>query len=169
MRLVGVLYGLTYLGHQVGGMISSWLGGWAFERFHTHWVAFGAAGALLLLQANGLIKLRPEAGLKATPIDVIENPKKLRFIELDAAQLPRSLDDTDASAVNTNFALEAGLNPAKDAIAQESPNSPYANVLVVREKDKDRPEFAKLVSIYHSPAVKQFIETKFKGAVVAAW
>ena len=125
--------------------------------------------ALLLLQANGLIKLRPEAGLKATPIDVIENPKKLRFIELDAAQLPRSLDDTDASAVNTNFALEAGLNPATDAIAQESPNSPYANVLVVREKDKDRPEFAKLVSIYHSPAVKQFIETKFKGAVVAAW
>ena len=115
------------------------------------------------------IKLRPEAGLKATPIDVIENPKKLRFIELDAAQLPRSLDDTDASAVNTNFALEAGLNPATDAIAQESPNSPYANVLVVREKDKDRPEFAKLVSIYHSPAVKQFIETKFKGAVVAAW
>ena len=89
--------------------------------------------ALLLLQANGLIKLRPEAGLKATPIDVIENPRKLRFIELDAAQLPRSLDDTDASAVNTNFALEAGLNPAKDAIAQESPDSPYANVLVVRE------------------------------------
>lgn len=125
--------------------------------------------ALLLLQANGLIKLRPEAGLKATPIDVVENPKKLRFIELDAAQLPRSLDDTDASAVNTNFALEAGLNPTKDAIAQESPDSPYANVLVVREKDKDRPEFAKLVSIYHSPAVKQFIETKFKGAVVAAW
>ena len=119
--------------------------------------------ALLLLQANGLIKLRPEAGLKATPIDVVENPRKLRFIELDAAQLPRSLDDTDASAVNTNFALEAGLNPAKDAIAQESPDSPYANVLVVREKDKDRPEFAKLVSVYHSVAVKQFIETKYKG------
>ena len=118
------------------------------------------AAALLLLQANGLIKLRPEAGLKATPIDVVENPRKLRFIELDAAQLPRSLDDTDASAVNTNFALEAGLNPAKDAIAQESPDSPYANVLVVREKDKDRPEFAKLVSVYHSVAVKQFIETK---------
>ena len=74
--------------------------------------------ALLLLQANGLIKLRPEAGLKATPIDVVENPRKLRFIELNAAQLPRSLDDTDASAVNTNFALEAGLNPAKDAIAR---------------------------------------------------
>lgn len=100
---------------------------------------------------------------------MIENPRKLRFIELDAAQLPRSLDDTDASAVSTNFALEAGLNPAKDAIAQESPDSPYANVLVVREKDKDRPEFAKLVSVYHSAAVKQFIETKYKGAVVAAW
>lgn len=125
--------------------------------------------ALLLLQDKGLIKLRPEAGLKATPIDVVENKKKLRFIELDAAQLPRSLDDTDASAVNTNFALEAGLDPKKDAIAQESPDSPYANVLVVRAKDKDRADIQKLVSIYHSAPVKEFINTKYKGAVIAAW
>jgi D-methionine transport system substrate-binding protein len=83
--------------------------------------------------------------------------------------LPRSLEDTDASAVNTNFALEAGLDPKKDAIAQESPDSPYANVLVVREKDKNRPEFAKLVAAYHSQAVKDFIATKYKGAVIAAW
>ncbi|AKQ57198.1 D-methionine ABC transporter substrate-binding protein [Bordetella hinzii] len=125
--------------------------------------------ALLLLQSKGLIKLRPEAGLKATPIDVVENPKKLRFIELDAAQLPRSLDDTDASAVNTNFALEAGLDPAKDAIAQEAPDSPYANVLVVRGADKDRPEIKKLIGIYQSDATKQFILQKYKGAVIAAW
>jgi len=125
--------------------------------------------ALLLLQAQGLIKLNPEAGLKATPIDVVENPRKLRFVELDAAQLPRSLDDTDASAVNTNFALEAGLDPNKDAIARESAESPYANVLVVREQDQDKPELRKLVGIYQSPAVKAFIAEKFKGAVVAAW
>jgi D-methionine transport system substrate-binding protein len=127
----------------------------------------GARG-LLLLQSKGLITLSASSGLKATPIDIVGNPRHLKFIELDAAQLPRSLDDTDASAINTNFALEAGLNP-KDAIAQESPNSPYANVIVVRAKDKDKPEFAKLVAAYHSQAVKDFIATKFKGSGVAAW
>lgn len=125
--------------------------------------------ALLLLQEQGLIKLNPSVGLKATPIDVVENPRKLRFVELDAAQLPRSLDDTDASAVNTNFAMQAGLDPNKDAIVRESSESPYANVLVVREQDKARPDLLKLVSIYQSPTVKAFIAEKFKGAVVAAW
>src|SRR3989344_4981883 len=80
---------------------------------------------LLVLQDKGLIKLREGAGLKATPLDVVSNPKKLKFVELDAAQLPRSLDDLDASAINTNFALSAGLNPGKDAIAQENAKSPY--------------------------------------------
>lgn len=125
--------------------------------------------ALLLLQQQGLIKLNPDAGLKATPIDITENPRKLRFVELDAAQLPRSLDDVDASAVNTNFAMEAGLDPNKDAIVRESSESPYANVLVVREQDKDRADLKKLVGIYQSAATKAFIAEKFKGAVVAAW
>jgi D-methionine transport system substrate-binding protein len=125
--------------------------------------------ALLLLQSQGLIKLKAGVGLKATPLDIAENPRKLRFIELDAAQLPRSLDDTDASAINTNFAMQAGLDPKRDAIAQEAPDSPYANVLAVREKDKDRPEFAKLVAAYHSQPVKDFILTKYHGAVIAAW
>jgi len=125
--------------------------------------------ALLLLQEQGLIKLNPSAGLKATPIDIIENPRKLRFVELDAAQLPRSLDDVDASAVNTNFAMEAGLDPNKDAIARESAESPYANVLVVREQDKDRADLLKFVKIYQSPATKAFIQEKYKGAVTAAW
>jgi len=124
---------------------------------------------LLLLQSLGLIKVNPSAGLKATPLDVTENPKKIRFIELDAAQLPRSLDDTDASAVNTNFAISAGLDPAKDAIAQESPDSPYANVLAVRETDKDRADLQKLVAAYHSQAVKDFIAKQYKGSVIAAW
>ena len=124
---------------------------------------------LLLLQSLGLVKVDPKAGLKATPLDVTSNPKKFKFIELDAAQLPRSLDDTAASAINTNFAVSAGLDPKKDAIAQESPDSPYANVLVVRAADKDLPAVKTLIQAYHSPAVKQFIETKYKGSVIPAF
>lgn len=105
----------------------------------------GGGPVLLLLQKKGLIKLVPEAGLQATPLDVIDNPKKIKFGELEAAQLPRKLDDLDASAVNTNFALLAGLNPAKDAIALEATKSPYVNLLAVREQDKDKPWVAKLV------------------------
>lgn len=121
---------------------------------------------LLVLQEKGLIKLRPEAGLKATPLDVIDNPKKIKFVELDAAQLPRSLDDLDASAINTNFALSAGLNPGKDAIAQEGAKSPYVNLIAVREADKDKPWVAKLVKAYQSEEVRKFIQTEFKGAVI---
>ena len=121
---------------------------------------------LLVLQDQGLIQLRPNAGLKATPLDVVGNPKKLKFVELDAAQLPRSLDDLDASAINTNFALSAGLNPGKDAIAQENAKSPYVNLIAVREADKDKPWVAKLVKAYHSEEIKKFIQTEFKGSVL---
>ncbi len=121
---------------------------------------------LLVLQDQGLIQLRPNAGLKATPLDVVGNPKKLKFVELDAAQLPRSLDDLDASAINTNYALSAGLNPGKDAIARESAKSPYVNLIAVRTADKDKPWVAKLVKAYQSDAVRQFIQTEFKGSVV---
>jgi len=124
---------------------------------------------LLLLQDKGLIKLKAGVGLKATPLDVVENPKKIRFVELDAAQLPRSLDDLDASAINTNFALSAGLNPQKDAIAQESAKSPYVNILVVRDADKDKPWVAKLLKAYHSDEVRNFIQTEFKGSVLAGF
>jgi D-methionine transport system substrate-binding protein len=121
---------------------------------------------LLVLQDQGLIKIKPGAGLRATPLDVVENPKKLRFVELDAAQLPRSLDDLDASAINTNYAISAGLHPGKDAIAQESAKSPYVNLIAVRTQDKDQPWVAQLVKAYQSPEVRQFIQTEFKGAVV---
>ena len=124
---------------------------------------------LLVLQDQGLIKLKPEAGLKATPLDVVSNPKKLKFVELDAAQLPRSLEDLDASAINTNYALSAGLSPAKDAIAQESAKSPYVNLLAVREQDKNQPWVAKLVKAYQSEPVRQFIQSEFKGAVLAGF
>ena len=124
---------------------------------------------LLVLQDKGLVKLKPEAGLKATPLDVVDNPRKIRFVELDAAQLPRSLDDLDAAAINTNFALQAGLNPAKDAIAQESAKSPYVNLLAVREQDKDKPWVAKLVKAYHSEEIRQYVQTEFKGAVLSGF
>ena len=121
---------------------------------------------LLVLQDQGLIKLKAGAGLKATPLDVVENPKKIRFVELDAAQLPRSLDDLDAAGINTNYALPAGLHPGKDSIAQESAKSPYVNIIAVREQDKDKAWVGKLVKAYQSEEVKKFIQTEFKGAVV---
>jgi D-methionine transport system substrate-binding protein len=124
---------------------------------------------LLVFQDRGLIKLRPEAGLKATPLDVIENPKKIKFVEVDAAQLPRTLDDLDAAAINTNYALSAGLNPGKDAIAQESARSPYVNLLAVREQDQGQPWVAKLVKAYHSEEIRKFVQSEFKGSVLVGW
>ena len=124
---------------------------------------------LLVLQDKGLIKLKPEAGLNATPLDVSDTSKKLKFVELDAAQLPRSLDDLDAAAINTNYALPAGLNPGKDAIAQENAKSPYVNLIAVREQDKDKPWVAKLVKIYQSDEIRKFVQTEFKGAVIAGF
>ena len=125
--------------------------------------------ALLLLQDRGAIKLKPDAGLKASPIDIVENPKRLQIVELDAAQLPRALDEVDAAAVNTNYALPAGLVPTRDAIALESAKSPYANVIAVRAQDRDNPAFRKLVKAYQSDEVKAFIQTEFKGSVIPAW
>ena len=125
--------------------------------------------ALLLLQAKGLIKLKADAGLKATPLDVVDNPKKLKLIELDAAQLARALDEVDAAAVNTNYAIQANLVPTRDAIAIESPDSPYANVIVVRATDKDSPVLKKLLKAYKSDEVKAFIKKEFKDSLSPAW
>jgi D-methionine transport system substrate-binding protein len=128
----------------------------------------GARG-LLLLQAAGILKLAPNAGVTASVADIKENPKKLKIVELDAAQLPRSLADVDAAAINSNYALTAGLQPTKDAIAMESPDSPYTNIIAVQAKDKDAPWVAKLLKAYHSPEVKSFIEQRFANAVVTSW
>ncbi|PZU23231.1 MAG: metal ABC transporter substrate-binding protein [Shinella sp.] len=125
--------------------------------------------ALLVLASKGLIKVKPEAGLKVTPADVIENPKKLEFAELEAAQLPRALADVDAAVINTNYASQAGLNPKKDAIAIESEKSPYANVIAVRAEDKDKPWVKTFVESYQSPEVKAFILEKFNGSVIPSW
>lgn len=125
--------------------------------------------ALLVLQSQGLLKLKADAGLKATPLDIVENPKKLDIIELDAAQLPRSLSDLDAAAVNGNYAASAGLNPVTDAIAIEDAKGPYANVIAVRSEDKDQAWVAKLLKAYHSPETKEFVTSTFKNSVITAW
>ncbi|MCV2446528.1 MetQ/NlpA family ABC transporter substrate-binding protein [Paracoccus sp. DMF] len=125
--------------------------------------------ALLILQAKGLIKLAEGTGLTPSPLDVAENPKNLKFLELEAAQLPRTLADADIAVINTNYALDAGLNPNKDAIAMEQADSPYANVIVVRKADENADWAKELVEAYHDPAVKTFIEEKYQGAVIPAW
>ena len=125
--------------------------------------------ALLVLAEQGLITVNPDAGLVPTPLDITGNPKNLEFTELDAAQLPRALQDADAAVINTNYALDAGLSPKNDAIAMEKADSPYANVIVVRAGDEGQPWVKTLVEAYHSPEIKSFIDTKYEGAVIPAW
>lgn len=125
--------------------------------------------ALLLLQDKGLIKLKDGVGVKPSPLDVVDNPKKFQFIEIDAAQSPRALDDVAAAAINTNYATQAGLDPVKDPILRENPEGPYVNVIAVRIADKDKPWVKDLVEAYRSPEVKAFIAETFKGAVLASW
>lgn len=124
---------------------------------------------LLLLKDKGYIKLRDGVGFKPSVADITENPKKLKIVEIDAAQLPRSLPDVDAAGINTNYAKEAGLDPVKDPILREDPKGPYVNVIAVRTQDKDKPWVKVLVGSYQSPEVKAFIETTFKGSVLPSW
>ncbi|HTN29998.1 MAG TPA: MetQ/NlpA family ABC transporter substrate-binding protein [Pseudomonas sp.] len=125
--------------------------------------------ALLLLASAGVITLKPEAGITATPRDIAENPKRIRIRELEAATLPRVLDQVDLALINTNYALEAGLNPAEDALIIEGGESPYVNILVSRQDNKDSPAMQKLAKALQSDAVKTFIEEKYQGAVVPAF
>ena len=125
--------------------------------------------ALLLLQKAGLIELKDKANLSATPLDVKSNPKKLKFRELEAAQLPRALPDVDLALINTNYALQANLNPLKDALVLEAKDSPYVNVIVSRADNAKSPAIAKLMKALHSADTKQFILEKYKGAVVPAF
>lgn len=127
--------------------------------------------ALLLLQEAKLITLKPEAvkNNTATPLDVVANPKKLRLVALDAAQLPRSLDDLTIASINNDYAGKAGLTLDKDSVIRELPKGPYANIIAVRRADKDKPWAQQLVKAYQSAEVRTFIETKFKGALVPAF
>ncbi|WP_240924580.1 MetQ/NlpA family ABC transporter substrate-binding protein, partial [Metapseudomonas otitidis] len=125
--------------------------------------------ALLLLAKAGVITLKPEAGITATPKDIAENPKGIKVRELEAATLPRVLTQVDLALINTNYALEAKLNPTQDALAIEGSDSPYVNILVSRADNKDSADMQKLAKALHSPEVKKFIEEKYKGAVVPAF
>lgn len=125
--------------------------------------------ALLLLEKAGLIKLKDSKNIEATPKDVVSNPKKLQFKELEAATLPRVLDQVDLATINANYALEAKLVPTKDALAIENGQSPYANYLVTRADNKDSPAIKKLAAALNSPEVKKFIQEKYNGAVVPAF
>jgi D-methionine transport system substrate-binding protein len=126
--------------------------------------------ALNLLAANGLLTLKDGAGVKATEKDITANPKNLKFKALEAAQLPRSLEDTAISVINGNYAIETGLKPATDALALEKgENNPYANLLVVRTGDENDARVVKLEKLLHSPEVKKFIDDKYQGSVLAAF
>lgn len=125
--------------------------------------------ALLLLETLGLIGVADGAGLRATPLDIETNEKNLSIVELDAAQLPRSLADVDAAAINTNYALEADLDPQEDAIAREAADGPYVNVIAVRGEDADAPWVSTLVETYRSPEVRAFVDETFKGSVVPSF
>lgn len=127
------------------------------------------ARALFVLQEAGYIKLKEGAGLTASIRDVEENKKNLKFIELEAAQIPKQLSEVDVAAINTNFALEAGINPKKDSILLESTESPYVNYIVVRAENENDPTIKKFVEAYQSDEVRNFIEDEFKGSVIASW
>ncbi len=128
------------------------------------------ARALLLLEAEGLIKLNKDAGLKATVNDITENPKNLKIREIEAAQLARSLQDVDIAVINGNYAIAAGLNATTDALAQEDKDSltgtSYTNIVAVRKGDEGREDLQALVKALQSDKVKQFIEDTFDGTVV---
>lgn len=125
--------------------------------------------ALKVLETAGLIKVRPEAGVTATINDVVDNPKKIKFREIEAAQLPRALDDVALAVINSNYALGAGLNPTTDALAIESSDSPYVNVLVVKEGNENNEAVQALVEVLHSDTIRDFISEKYDGAVVPAF
>lgn len=125
--------------------------------------------ALILLHNNEIIKLKDPTNLNATELDIIENPKNYKFQALEAAQLPRALPDVDAAVINGNYALEAKLNPLKDALLLEDEKSPYVNVITVRTGDESREDIQKLIKALHSDKVKKFITEKYNGGVVPAF
>ena len=125
--------------------------------------------ALQLLERNGIIKLAPGTGVHATTHDIVENPKHLKFREVDSAYLGRSLPDVGFAVINGSWAVKSNLSPAKDAFILEDGKSDFANVLVVRTEDKDKPAFKTLEAAFQSKEVKDFVIDKFKGSVVPAF
>ncbi|MBA2939485.1 MetQ/NlpA family ABC transporter substrate-binding protein [Paenibacillus sp. CGMCC 1.16610] len=127
------------------------------------------ARALILFERAGLIKLKEGVGVKATVRDIVENPKKLKFKELEAPFIPKALPDLTAAVINTNYAVDNGFVPTKDAIFIEPKDSPWVNLIAVRTADKDKPVFQRLIKAYHSDEVKKLVEDKYGSYIVPSW
>ena len=126
--------------------------------------------ALLVLAEQGLIQLKPGVTTRASALDIVANPKKLKFVELEAAQLARALDDLDAAAVNSSYAVAAGLRPTGDSLALENPNTPYVTVVIAtRSGQQNDADLQAFVKAYQSKEVKDFVDAQFKGAYSVAW
>ncbi|MBM3857486.1 MAG: MetQ/NlpA family lipoprotein [Verrucomicrobia bacterium] len=125
--------------------------------------------ALLLLQKQGLIKLKENVGLTGTPLDIVENPKHLQFIELEAAQLPRSLEDVDVAIINTTYASQINLLPTRDGLFVEEKDSPYVNIIVAREENQNRQEVQEFIKAYQSAEVLAQAQKLFGGGIIQGW
>ena len=125
------------------------------------------ARALLLLQDNGLITLKDDAGITATVQDIVDNPHNIKFQEVEAAQLPSILQDVDYAVINSNYALDADLNPVKDALLTEGSSSAYSNIVAVKEGNEQTDKTKALVAALESQQVADFIASEYDGAVVS--
>lgn len=132
--------------------------------------ATNEARALQLLAAQGLIEINPDAGLNATPNDITSNPKNLEFTELDASMIANTIEEFDLNVINSNYALQAGLNPAEDALVSEDADSDaaqtYANIIAVKAGNENDPAIVALVDALHSEAIQDFINTTYQGSVL---
>ena len=124
--------------------------------------------ALRILADAGFFTLKDGVEVNGTPADIVANPKQIQIVEMEAAVLPRALDDVDFAVINSNYALGVNLNPMKDSLYMESKESPYANVVAIRTGD-NREDLKKLAKALTSPEMKKFIEDKYQGAVVPAF
>lgn len=129
--------------------------------------ATNEARALLLLQAKGYIKLKDGSGITATVNDIAENPKNIKFNEVEAAQLPNVLKDVDYAVINSNYAIPANLNPVKDSLLIEDSASSYGNILAVKEGNENTPKIKALKAALESKKVADFINSKYEGAVIS--
>ncbi|GGA34873.1 MetQ/NlpA family ABC transporter substrate-binding protein [Psychrobacillus lasiicapitis] len=125
--------------------------------------------ALMLFESAGMIKLKEGLDTNATIHDIVDNTKNFQFVELDAAQIPRQLNEVDAAAINTNFVIDAGLSPADDSIFIESKDSPFVNIIAVRTESKDEEVIQQFIDLYRSEEVKQFIEERFDKSIIPSW
>ena len=125
------------------------------------------ARALMLLEKNGFIKLKEGAGITATKLDIVENPKNIEFKEVEAAQLPNTLKDVDYAVINSNYAIDAKLNPVKDSLVIEDSASAYSNIIAVKEGSENTDKIKALVAAVMSKQIADYITASYDGAVVS--